>query len=134
MVDVDTADLSYQFPVNGAAATVIGSQNDVIRICHPDTWRGEGTDVPPTKIGGFRIKFEDLGELRAVEGNNRCVDYWIKYVGRQIIEFLADYPAGARSYAVVDGIIVHDHASIPQGGPAYATYFSGQGISDEEGS
>jgi hypothetical protein len=74
-------------------------------------------------INGFRLSNPNIGTLTSSTKWN-CINYNHNKSGKQIIEFIEDM-AWRRSYIEVIGTIhVHDHASIPQGGPAYATYFA----------
>ena len=44
--------------------------------------------------------------------------------GRQVIRYLSHGLIDVTLYMMVQGIEVHDHASVYQGGPAYATYWA----------
>jgi len=101
----------------------------VIKICHSNFFHGIAfSSNDPSQIKhmqkGFRIVYKALGEFvddATLEWN--CVLYKHLKSGKQIIEFTEDV-ANRKSYLVMQGITVHDHASIPMGGPAYATYYS----------
>lgn len=76
-------------------------------------------------LNGFMILNQDLGEFEGTPvGSNLCVYYRHKKSGRQIIQYSSDALGDITFYAVLEGITVHDHASIPQGGPAFATYWA----------
>jgi len=86
-------------------------------------------------LNGFRVMYQDIGEFVGSPNNSAdAVYYKHKQSGKQIIQYISDSEEGlglAVFYVVLQGIQVHDHASIYQGGPAYATYFSE--IEEEEG-
>lgn len=101
---------------------------DIIELCHGDFILTEtGDDI----IRGFRLSDPDLGKLKeASSGKQRCVDYLHEKGGVQVIELRS--ASGRFSYIEIGGTIkVHDHASVPMGGPAYATYYSE--YEDDEG-
>jgi len=98
---------------------------DKIKICHSNFYRGISfTDTSDTRylLKGYRVVYKNIGELEDSDEWN-CVVYKHLKSGRQIIEFTEDV-AFRKSYFVMQGVVVHDHASIPTGGPAYATYYS----------
>lgn len=98
------------------------SVGDTVRICHSKHFRGiEASEL----TRGFRLSNPDLGELTDTGVDEwNCVNYIHKYPGKQVVEFI-EAQARRRSYIEISGSIrIHDHASIPQGGPAYATYYS----------
>ncbi|MHA1409735.1 MAG: hypothetical protein ACTSQY_05435 [Candidatus Odinarchaeia archaeon] len=83
---------------------------------------------------GFRILKTDLGEF--VEDSGDTEKSWVVYhhkkSGKQTIEFISDELGLFKFYVVIQGITVHDHASIVMGGPAYATYFTEPAQEPEE--
>jgi len=109
---------TFSVPVGGA-----------VRICHSYFFRGiefRSDDADQNKYmkRGFRIIYKNLGEF--VDDDSlgwNCVKYQHTKSGKQVIEFVEDV-ANKRSYLVMQTVPVHDHASIPMGGPAYATYYS----------
>lgn len=108
-----------------------------VRICHSSFFKGidnNSTDSEGLKHNqrGFRIVYKALGEFVADNDQDRnCVRYKHLKSGRQVIEFTEDV-ANRRSYIVMQSVLVHDHASMPMGGPAYATYYSEPIITSEE--
>lgn len=103
--------------------------NDKIKLCRPFgylpvTWN----DDADTKfyLNGFRVVDTELGEFEGVPDSDKvnCVYYRHKKSGRQVIEFMSTALGKRYFYIILEGVVIHDHASIPQGGPAYATYFS----------
>lgn len=79
-----------------------------------------------SKANGFEIigdksigKFVD----KAKAGKNSVIYEHLKS-GQQIIRYTGHSILTVTFYLVVDGITIHDHASIAMGGPAYATYFT----------
>lgn len=108
---------------------------DLIQICPPVVYPPipfiSGQTAQPTQyMNGFIILKPELGEFEASDGN--CVKYRHKKSGKQIIQYASQGLGEKYFYAVVAGITVHDHASIAQGGPAYATYYAD--VPTEEGS
>ena len=100
---------------------------DTVKVCHSKFKRGLQNEY---LFNGFRLSNPDLGELK-ISDEWRCVYYKHNKSGKQIIEFI-DSLTRSRDYIEISGSIrIHDHASIPEGGPAFATYFSE--IEDEEG-
>lgn len=106
--------------------TFICSVGDTVEICRPlgyppVSW-GEGKD-PSIYLNGFRILYPELGKFDGSPGN-RCVNYVHEQSGSQVIQYMSVGLGTVIFYAVLEGIIIHDHASIPQGGPAFATYYA----------
>jgi len=111
--------------------------NDVIKLTRPLYYKGiEQGDDKTVSVNGFKILYPELGSFinySTDEGKT-----WVKYKhqksGQQIIEFIS-HDLGIHTFTcIIQGISVHDHASIPMGGPAYATYYSEPSThSDEEG-
>lgn len=110
---------------------------DTVRICHSSNFRAAQDS---TLVSGFRLSYPNMGSLSESSsgGDNsgtdgwNCAEYHHKFAGTQVIEFTEDM-SRRRSYIQVNGNIpLHDHASISQGGPAYATYYS-EIEEDEEG-
>lgn len=105
---------------------------DTVEICHSNKFNGVvgaisvengGVLESVRLVNGFRVSNSEIGSLAESDKWN-CVDYTHERPGKQIIEFIEDV-SRRRSYIEVNGSIrIHDHASIPQGGPAYATYYS----------
>ena len=116
--------------------TIVCAVNDKFKICRPlgykpVTW-GEDADKK-VYLNGFRVVYPELGEFEGKPEDNKddCVYYRHLKSGRQIIEFVSIDLGNNYFYIVLEGITVHDHASIPQGGPAYATYYSESGEGEE---
>lgn len=109
------------------------SPGDVITICRPGgfpPWveAPEGTSGDdPYERNGFVIVDRNLGKFIGTNAaDDGCVDYKHEKSGKQIIQYLA---GGCIASNVVFEIIiqpttVHDHASVYQGGPAFATYYA----------
>lgn len=109
--------------------TTICAVGDKLKVCRPlgykpVTWQ-EGADVD-IYLNGFRILYPELGKFEGAPEDNKtnCVYYRHEKSGRQVIEFVSTDLGDNYFYIILEGIVVHDHASIPQGGPAYATYYS----------
>ncbi|HEC64043.1 hypothetical protein LCGC14_0717000 [marine sediment metagenome] len=100
------------------------SVGDTIKLCPPPSYPPMGfTNKDTTQyLKGFLILRPDLGKFTGLLG--ACVKYKHEKSGKQIIQFASRGLGEKYFYAIVAGITVHDHASIAQGGPAFATYFS----------
>lgn len=102
---------------------------DELEICHPLFCEGVEMSGGAKALRGFRLVYSDLGDISAGDKWN-CVKYHHKKSGKQVIEFTEDL-GFRKSYLVMETVSVHDHGSIPMGGPAFATYYSG--APEEEG-
>lgn len=76
---------------------------------------------------GFVVMDENLGKF--INYNNLSysdgyVFYKHEKSGKQTIKYTSHAIMDIIFYITVQGIVVHDHASVPQGGPAYATYYT----------
>jgi len=105
------------------------SVDDKLKICQPAMYLPvtfEGADYPESQyLAGFAIFYPELGKFEGmVEGSDMCVYYRHLKAGQQIIAYYSTGVTNKVFYIVLDGIKVHDHSSIQQGGPAYATYYS----------
>ncbi len=108
---------------------------DLLQLCPPVAYppvpfTSEQEGLSKQYKNGFIILKPELGEFVGEDGD--CVKYRHKKSGKQIIQFASQGLGEKYIYAVVAGITVHDHASIAQGGPAYATYYAD--VPTEEGS
>lgn len=80
---------------------------------------------PKYYLNGFIVLDKEIGEFEGTpDGSNLCVYYKHKKSGRQIIQYSSEGLGEITFYAIMDAITIHDHASIPQGGPAFATYYA----------
>ncbi|KKN58608.1 hypothetical protein LCGC14_0550270 [marine sediment metagenome] len=103
------------------------SVGDLIKLCSPPTY----LPIPFTSKqsdreqyrNGFIILKPDLGKFEGASGNS-CVKYRHTKSGRQVIQYTSQKLGEKHFYAIVSGITIHDHASVAQGGPAFATYFA----------
>lgn len=106
------------------------SVGDKVKLCAPVNYLPvtfpSGADYDEKYyLNGFILLDQGLGEFEgAPSGSNLCVYYRHKKSGRQIIQYSSGSLGETTFYAILEGITVHDHASIPQGGPAYATYWA----------
>ncbi len=104
------------------------SIGDKIRLCPPiaqpaiEFTADQLSEKPDHRLKGFTILNDKLGEFTGEDGD--CVIYYHTKSGRQIIQYNSMGIGYKVYYAIVDGIIVHDHASIHEGGPAFATYYA----------
>jgi len=75
---------------------------------------------------GFKVVYQSLGEF--TEGSTDTEKSWVVYhhqgSGEQVIEFNSEELGAEVFYFVIQGILIHDHASIAMGGPAFGTYYS----------
>ena len=118
----------FQFKSNNVVS-IIGSVGDRFKICQP-------LHYPPAKLNtynnnekislaGFTLLDPTVGQFEGmVENSNMCVYYRHLRKGRQIIQYVSKLVGEYVFYIIIDGILVHDHSTIAQGGPAYATYYS----------
>jgi len=108
--------------------TTICAVGDKLKVCRPlgykpVTWE-ESADSK-IYLNGFRILYPEIGEFEGkADSSGNCIYYKHLKSGRQVIEFVSTDLGDNYFYVTLEGIVVHDHASIPQGGPAYATYYS----------
>lgn len=124
-------------PMNQTEVTYFTlSVGESVKICPliPDPPALEDSSTSDvTSVRGFKLLDPSLGELSEAEGSDICVIYKHNKSGRQIIEYPTAGLSNRVFYAVLTGILVHDHASIYEGGPAFATYFTEVPGRTEEG-
>ena len=122
-------------PINSSnVVSFVASIGDTVKICRPVGYPPHVLGInyeytsSDTSINGFRILYTELGRFvddDTLGVDDICIRYLHEKSGMQIIEYTA---AGAavttKFYAILQGIMVHDHASIHQGGPAFATYYA----------
>lgn len=75
-----------------------------------------------TLINGFGLEDGTVGELKPADSNEFAVVYTHKRPEKNYIYFFA--LTGEMGVISVVAVPIHDHSSIVQGGPAYATYFN----------
>lgn len=82
-------------------------------------WLGDTRDL----VRGFMSENESIGTIK-VNPNKKTasVIYLQKLSGENRVYFFAD--TGEMAVCNITQIPVHDHSSIMQGGPAYATYYT----------
>lgn len=133
--------VSNSFSLNNLnpATTTMFTANvgSVLRLCRPAGYPPWPIDNKPESTETLNLEYEAMGfkllepiygkfiRLEELTDDDTCVYYQHEKSGRQIISYYAN---GAIVpivfYAVVQGITVHDHASIYMGGPAFATYYA----------
>jgi hypothetical protein len=114
--------------------TFTASISDVIKITRPVGYPpyvpGKAPANPASseyEAYGFKILDQDLGKfirLSEVNLGSGFIYYQHLKSGRQIIRYKSQSITDTLFYIIVQGIQIHDHASIYQGGPAYATYWA----------
>jgi len=108
-----------------------------VKICpfipDPPALKSE-EDKTSTVVRGFKLLYPELGTLTEDATSEICVIYKHNKSGKQIIEYPTVGLSNKIFYAILSGINVHDHASVYEGGPAFATYFSEVSAATEEGS
>ena len=117
---VTAVDIDSQNIVKFAA-----SVGDKLKVCAPGHYlpAPKPTDVPADQyLNGFILSDTNIGSFEGESG--RCIFYRHERSGLQIIRYISTGLGDVEFYAVVEGIVVHDHASVYQGGPAYATYYA----------
>jgi len=92
---------------------------------NPDYYKN-GFRIIDTELGKFIIGTGDSGS------NSRCVYYKHERSGKQVIQYYSTALGTHVFYVIIEGILVHDHASIHQGGPAFASYYTEIPQSQEE--
>ncbi len=109
--------------------------DDVVLVCRPQGYPPWAGDTPSSavkndyEVYGFKILNPELGKFidtDSVTGSSGCVKYLHEKSGKQIIQYTA---AGAVNpdaafFMIIQPVPVHDHASVYQGGPAFATYYA----------
>jgi hypothetical protein len=107
---------------------------DSVKICPfiPDPPSISDTESESV-LRGFRLLDPSLGTLTEDDESSICVIYTHNKSGKQVIEYSTAGLSGRIFYAVLTGVTVHDHASVYEGGPAFATYFSESSSPQEEG-
>ena len=124
------------YDMTDKSQTVISCRvGDTVLLTRPLYYKGiEQGDNPKETINGFRIIYPELGEF--VDYSTDEGKSWVKYQhnksGQQIIEFVS-HDLGVTTFScIIQGVTVHDHASVDMGGPAYATYYSDPNTYSEE--
>ena len=123
----------------------------IVKLTRPEGYIGIANSVDTNnsdsvdhtkQVNGFRILYPNLGKfydwskpLVEDEGTGEWVAYQHLKSGKQVIQFISTSLGTHTFTTTIQGIQVHDHASIPMGGPAFATYYSEPTIAvSEEGS
>jgi len=98
---------------------------DTIQLCPPIAYPAYSDVVGAKEALGFVLLDKNLGDFEGkADGSNMCVKYKHKISGKQIIQYISAGLGEKSFYVILDGIQVHDHGSIFQGGPAFATYYA----------
>jgi hypothetical protein len=122
---------SYVGPDSQNVVTFTIGVGDTVRLCPPVNYLPVSFPEDPEKydpnyfLNGFIVLDHSLGKLSVATGSNMCVYYTHNKSGRQIIQYCSDSLGLRNFYAILEGVVVHKHDSIAQGGPAFATYWSG---------
>jgi len=95
---------------------------DKIKICHSPFYNKPVEDLE-NEVNGFSLQDDTLGRLEKDEENVDCVYYYHDEAGVQVIKF-REGRANIIGSLTLEGIVVHDHAAVTAGGPAFATYYS----------
>ena len=96
---------------------------DKIKICHSPFYNKPTKDLE-NEMNGFSLQDTTIGRLEKITGEVDCVYYYHDKAGIQVIKF-REGRANVIGSLTLEGIAVHDHATVTAGGPAYATYYSG---------
>lgn len=85
-----------------------------------------------TEANGFKLLDTNLGKFvdESDAGDDSVIYEHIKS-GQQIIRYSGKSLVTVLFYVVAQSVLVHDHASIAMGGPAYATYFTEKPTKDK---
>jgi hypothetical protein len=103
---------------------------ETVKLCAPPAYPPAVDPSTASAEGGFKhlngwtILRPELGDFEGNPPGTRCVFYKHKKSGQQIIQYSSVGIYEISFYAVLAGITVHDHASVAQGGPAFATYYT----------
>jgi len=95
---------------------------DKLKICHSPFYNKPAEDRE-NEVNGFSLQDTLLGRLEIDDENVDCVYYYHDNSGVQVIKF-REGRANVVGALTLEGIAVHDHATVAAGGPAYATYYS----------
>lgn len=125
------------------------SVGDIVKISRPVGYppfanmsvaiSNDGSDSESLKteyeLYGFKILDKTLGKFVKLADTN-LIDGFVYYnhtkSGRQIVRYKSKTIIDTLFYIVVQGVQIHDHASIYQGGPAFATYWAETSNRQEE--
>ena len=90
------------------------------------TYTYNGVDKDLTTYRGFFVENDIVGHLENIEDSGQALLPKIRYVHDKPFPNKVYFLSTLNEMCVVDiiAIPIHDHSSITQGGPAYATYFS----------
>lgn len=99
-----------------------------VKVCapggYPPATMPVASDSEYKHLNGFTLLRPDIGDFVTPVPGNRCIYYEHKKSGQQIIRYDSTAIIEKTFYAILESITIHDHASVPQGGPAFATYFT----------
>jgi len=103
------------------------NMGDTYVITIPVTPLNQGGFWPTKEDGyqnGFKLVDEKAGEITVVSKDKLSIEYKHKIAGINTIIFKS--LTGDTLIISAGSIMVHDHATIRTGGPAYGTYFTEQ--------
>jgi hypothetical protein len=117
---------AYADNQNAVASCTLGQ---TLKLYRPIGYKGiEFSSDTNTKEArnGFMLMQPNIGEFTEDSGDDN--KSWVLYKhnksGKQVIQFISNELGYHVFTLTVQGIQVHDHASIAMGGPAFATYFT----------
>lgn len=120
--------MAATYDITDKSQTIISCKvGDTILLTRPLYYKGiEQGDDKKVMANGFKILYPTLGEF--IDYSTDAGKSWVKYKhlksGQQIIELRSNDLGTYTFTCVIQGIVVHDHASIAMGGPAFATYYT----------
>lgn len=129
--------MATTYDITDKSQTVMSCRvGDTVVLTRPLYYKGiEQGDDRSITANGFKILYPALGTF--IDYSKDAGKSWVKYQhlksGQQIIEFRSNDLGTHIFTCVIQGIVVHDHASVDMGGPAYATYYSEPNVYTEEG-
>lgn len=117
---------AYTDNQNAVAGCTVGQ---TLKLYRPIGYKGitfsEGTNAKEAR-NGFILSQPNLGEF--TDASTDDAKSWVLYKhnksGKQVVQFISNELGYHTFSLVIQGIQVHDHASIAMGGPAFATYFT----------
>lgn len=128
--------MATTYDITDKSQTIISCRvGDKVLLTRPLYYKGiEQGDDKKVTANGFKILYPALGEF--IDYSKDVGKSWVKYhhlkSGQQVIEFRSNDLGTHIFTCVIQGITVHDHASVDMGGPAYATYYSEPTVYTEE--
>lgn len=107
-----------------------------VKLCPPVLYPPAAFDTQNNyQQKGFKLLNTEIGEFTSdpEDSSSICVVYKHNRSGKQIVQYVSRGLGEKYFYAILEGITIHDHGSIYQGGPAFATYYAETERTEEGG-